>query len=57
MVELEDLQDSDKENLKYFIQNHLNYTKAKRQKIIKNWSNPKIYKSMPIDYKRARIVS
>ena len=32
MVELEDLQDSDKENLKELIQNHLNYTKVKRQR-------------------------
>ena len=56
MVELEDLQDSDKENLKELIQNHLNYTKSKKaNEIIKNWSesSSKFIKVMPTDYKRA----
>ena len=56
MVELEDLQESDRETLQGLLQNHLDYTKSpKAASILSNWpkSSKKFIKVMPTDYKRA----
>ncbi len=56
MVELEDLQESDRKTLQELLQNHLDYTKSpKAASILSNWpkSNKKFIKVMPTDYKRA----
>jgi glutamate synthase (ferredoxin) len=56
MVELEDLQESDRETLQGLLQNHLDYTKSpKAAFILSNWpkSSKKFIKVMPTDYKRA----
>ena len=56
MVELEDLQESDRKTLQGLLQNHLDYTKSpKAASILSNWpkSSKKFIKVMPTDYKRA----
>ena len=56
MVELEDLQESDRETLQGLLQNHFDYTKSpKAASILSNWpkSSKKFIKVMPTDYKRA----
>ena len=56
MVELEDLQESDRKKLQGLLQNHLDYTKSpKAASILSNWpkSSKKFIKVMPTDYKRA----
>ena len=56
MVELEDLQESDRKTLQELLQNHLDYTKSpKAASILSNWpkSSKKFIKVMPTDYKRA----
>ncbi|MDG1710863.1 MAG: glutamate synthase large subunit [Flavobacteriaceae bacterium] len=56
MVELEDLQDADRETLHQLLENHTDYTKSpKASEILKGWpeSSKKFIKVMPTDYKRA----
>jgi glutamate synthase (ferredoxin) len=56
MVELEDLLESDFENLQELLQNHIDYTRSpKATKILEEWpqSAKKFIKVMPSDYKRA----
>jgi glutamate synthase (ferredoxin) len=56
MVELEDLLESDFENLQELLQNHIDYTLSpKATKILEEWpqSAKKFIKVMPSDYKRA----
>ena len=56
MVELEDLQDADRETLHRLLENHTDYTKSpKASEILKGWpeSSKKFIKVMPTDYKRA----
>jgi glutamate synthase (ferredoxin) len=56
MVELEDLQDSDRTTVHQLLQNHVDYTKSPKAKsILKNWpeSSKNFIKVMPTDYKRA----
>lgn len=56
MVELEDLQDSDRTTIQGLLQNHVDYTKSPKAKsILKNWpeSSKNFIKVMPTDYKRA----
>ena len=56
MVELEDLQESDRKTLQGLLQNHFDYTKSpKAASILSNWpkSSKKFIKVMPTDYKRA----
>ena len=56
MVELEDLQDQDRETLSVLLQNHADYTKSpKAISILNNWpsSSKNFIKVMPTDYKRA----
>jgi glutamate synthase (ferredoxin) len=56
MVELEDLQDSDRTTVHQLLQNHVDYTKSPKAKsILKNWPewSKNFIKVMPTDYKRA----
>ena len=56
MVELEDLEDSDRETLQELLQNHIDYTQSPKAKsILKDWpkSSKNFIKVMPTDYKRA----
>jgi len=56
MVELEDLEDADRETLHQLLENHTDYTKSpKASEILKGWpeSSKKFIKVMPTDYKRA----
>ena len=56
MVELENLQESDRKTLQGLLQNHLDFTKSpKAASILSNWpkSRKKFIKVMPTDYKRA----
>jgi glutamate synthase (ferredoxin) len=56
MVELEDLQESDRETIHKLLENHIDYTKSpKAIEILKGWpdSSKKFIKVMPTDYKRA----
>jgi glutamate synthase (ferredoxin) len=56
MVELEDLEDSDREKLQELLQNHIDYTQSPKAKsILKDWpkSSKNFIKVMPTDYKRA----
>jgi len=56
MVELEDLQESDRETIHKLLENHIDYTKSpKAIEILKGWpdSSNKFIKVMPTDYKRA----
>jgi glutamate synthase (ferredoxin) len=56
MVELEDLNEQDKETLFNLISNHFKYTKSKKAKNILNLWPEKVknfIKVMPTDYKRA----
>ena len=56
MIELEDLEDSDRETLQELLQNHIDYTQSPKAKsILKDWpkSSKNFIKVMPTDYKRA----
>jgi glutamate synthase (ferredoxin) len=56
MVELEDLEDSDRVTLQELLQNHIDYTQSPKAKsILKDWpkSSKNFIKVMPTDYKRA----
>jgi glutamate synthase (ferredoxin) len=56
MVELEALQNNDRDTVQELLQNHFDYTQSpKAQSILKNWSelSKNFIKVMPTDYKRA----